>query len=76
MSALEIIGVIIALGFVSMVEIVAIIGAVSRMVDQKMKTRCEMELKIFEAEMNHFDKTIDNLITGIDACMNGTKKNE
>lgn len=74
MGALEIIGIIIAVGFVSMIEICAIIGAVNRMVDQKMKTRVELELKMFHAEMEYLDKAIDKLIAGIESCVNGNKK--
>lgn len=66
MTALGIIGIIVAVGIISMVEICAIIICVSRMVDQKMKTKTELELMVWKTEIEHFDKTIDKLMDRIE----------
>lgn len=66
MTALGIIGIIVAVGIISMIEICAIIICVSRMVDQKMKTKTELELMVWKTEIEHFDKTIDKLMDRIE----------
>ena len=66
MTALGIIGIIVAVGIISMIEICSIIICVSRMVDQKMKTKTELELRVWKTEIEHFDKTIDKLMDRIE----------
>lgn len=74
MTALGIIGIIVAVGIISMVEICAIIICVSRMVDQKMKTKTELELMVWKAEIEHFDKTIDKLMDRIEKIAEKVKE--
>lgn len=63
MTGLEIIGIILAFGFVSMIETCAIIVCVNKMIDQKMRTKCELELKTFKEEMDYLGKGLEKFST-------------
>ena len=65
MSFLELVVLILVIGFVSMIEICAITVCVGKTLDAKMKARTEMELKIFDKEMEYFDKVLTKFVDGL-----------
>lgn len=65
MSCLELVVLILVIGFVSMIEICAITVCVGKTLDAKMKARTEMELKIFDKEMEYFDKVLTKFVDGL-----------
>lgn len=62
MNCLELVIIIFALGFVSMIEICAIATCVGKVLDQKMKAKAKIELVTFEKEMEIFTNTITECI--------------
>ena len=63
MTGLEVIGIILALGIALLIDSVAIIAAVSKLIDSKMKVKAETELAVFKEEMGIFSKLIDKAIS-------------
>lgn len=74
MGAIEVIGIIVALGFVSMIEICAIVTCVNRMIDQKMKTKVELELKVWKEEMDYLDKSFEKFFNQLLTVIKESKK--
>jgi len=68
MTAIGIIGIIFAVCLASMIELCVLIITVNKMIDQKMRTKVELELQVFKAETEYFDKTIDRILAGIQEC--------
>ena len=68
MTAIGIIGIIFAVCLASMIELCILIITVNKMIDQKMRTKVELELQGFKAETEYFDKTIDRILAGIQEC--------
>lgn len=76
MSGIEIIGIILAIGLVSMVEICAIVICVNKMIDQKMRTKCDLELKVFKEEMNYLSRILDPFVKALTATFQPEQKNK
>ena len=76
MTGLEIIGIILALGFVSMIEICAIVICVNKMIDQKMRTKCDLELKVFREEIEYLGKLLEPFAKAISSYCQPKQKEE
>lgn len=74
MSCLEIVVLILVAGFVSLIEICAIMTCVGKVFDAKMKTKVELEVKIWEKEMEYLDKMFDKYMTRIEKLFEKEKK--
>ena len=66
MTCWELTILIIIIGVVSMIETLAIMAGISRMVDAKAKARVEVTTALFKNEMEYLDKLFDKYMTRIE----------
>ena len=59
MTGIETIIAILVAGLTVMVTVSGILICVSNMIDKKMRTKTELQLKVFDKEMEQFGKIID-----------------
>ena len=76
MSCLEIVVLILVGGFVSLIEIAAIMICAGKMFDAKMRTKVELEMKIWDKEMEYIDKMFDRYMTRIEKLFEKEKEPE
>lgn len=73
MTCLEIVVLILVAGFVSLIEICAIMICVGKVFDAKMKTKVELELQIFDKEMKAIGDMFDKYMDRIEKAIVGSK---
>ncbi len=66
MTCWELTVLIIIIGVVSMIETLAIMAGISRMVDAKAKAKVEVTTALFRNEMDYLDKLFDKYMTRIE----------
>ena len=76
MGCLEWSVLILVAGFVSMIEICAIMICIGKVFDTKMKAKAEIEIKLWEKEMEYIDKVFDKYMTRIEQVIIGKNKKD
>ena len=66
MTCLEMVILTFVIGLVAMVGICVIVGAISKLIDVKTKSRIELATAIFKNEMEYMDKLFDKYFTRIE----------
>lgn len=74
MTCLEICICIIIFGFVSMIEVLAIMAGVSKMIDAKAKARIEITTNLWKNECEYIDKLFDKYMTRIEQMVDKVSK--
>ena len=70
MSCLELVILILVAGFVSMIEICVVAICIGRVLDDKLKTKTQMEIKMLEKEMETINKMIEKYFERLEKIFN------
>ncbi|MDT3388637.1 MAG: hypothetical protein LIR46_12895 [Bacteroidota bacterium] len=65
MTCLEWIAIILVIGFVSMIWTCIVSICLGKVVEKKMETYVQLEIQVFDKEMERLDKTFDKLINSV-----------
>ena len=66
MTCLEMVILTFVIGMVAMVGICVIVGAISKLIDVKTKSRIELATAIFKNEMEYLDRYFDKYLTRLE----------
>ena len=66
MAMWELVLLIVAIGFISMIEICVILAAVSKMIDMKTDAKIKMMTATFKNEMDYCDKIFEKFFDRVD----------